>query len=194
MDWSETEERQLVARLRRREPQAFATLVRAFEGRIFNLIYRMLGDAEEARDVGQDVFVTVFRSIGQFRGEARLSTWVYRIATNHCRNRLKYLSRRGGGRSESLDGFIEKPDQAVLGERLPRPDQEAAGYRLEAALQQAIQALDPEHREILVLRDIQGVSYQEIEDITGLPAGTVKSRLHRARLALRERVAPHLAG
>lgn len=192
-------ERELVERLRRRDEQAFRELVRTFQRPVYALVYRMLGDEEEARDLSQEVFVSVFRAIGTFRGDSKLSTWLFRIVTNHCRNRQKYLGRRQHGKRQPYEETDEQAemtggDATVLGERPPRPDREVEGRRLETAIQRAIAALDPEQRELVVLRDIQGLSYEEIQRVTGLPEGTVKSRLHRARLALKEALAPHVDG
>ncbi len=182
----------LVERLKRREEGAFRELVRDYQRPVYNLVYRMLGDREEARDISQEVFVSVFKAIGRFRGDARLSTWIYRIATNHCRNRWKYLGRRQYGRNVSYEETYERAETPVLGERLPRPDREAEGHQMERAIQQAIASLDDDFRELIVLRDVQGLTYEEICEVTGLPSGTVKSRLHRARVTLKERIAPLL--
>lgn len=186
------DEARLIQRLKQRDEDAFRRFVREYEQPVYHLVFRLLGDAEEARDVSQEVFVSVFRAIGSFRGEARLSTWLYRIATNHCRNRQKYLGRRSHGRHESYEEYRVKTAPPIAGERLPQPDREAEARRMERAVQQAIAALEEEHRELIVLRDIQGLSYEEIQTVTGLASGTVKSRLHRARVALKAKIAPLL--
>ncbi len=186
------DEARLIERLQRRDEEAFRLFVREYEQSVYHLVFRLLGDAEEARDVSQEVFVSVFRAIGGFRGESRLSTWLYRIATNHCRNRQKYQGRRSQSRHEPYEESRVKAAAPVAGERLPQPDREVEGRRLESAVQCAIAGLDEEHRELIVLRDIQGLSYEEIQGITGLAEGTVKSRLHRARLALKAKIAPLL--
>lgn len=188
----DVDERELVERLQRRDEKAFRAFVRLYQRPVYALVYRMLGDEEEARDISQEVFVSVFRAISQFRGDARLSTWLFRIATNHCHNRQKYLGRRQHGKKQSFEETFERADMAVFGERPPRPDREVEGRRLEGALQRAMAALDDEHRTLIVLRDVQGLSYEEIQRVTGLAEGTVKSRLHRARVALKEAIAPHL--
>lgn len=185
---SRAEEAQLVARLRRRDEKAFRLFVRHFEAPVYNLVLRMLGHEEEARDVSQEVFVTVFRAIADFREESKLSTWLFRIVTNHCRNRQKYLGRRSYGRTDSFEEALDSAEATVFGERPVQPDRALEGERLERALQAAIAGLDPEHRELVVLRDIQGLSYEEIRKVTGLAEGTVKSRLHRARMTLKEKL------
>lgn len=193
------DDRELVERLKRRDEKAFRAFVQTYQRPVYALVFRMLGDEEEARDVSQEVFVSVFRAVGSFRGESKLSTWLFRIVTNHCRNRQKYLGRRQQGKRQPYEETEEVVgmtggDATVLGERPPRPDREVEGRRLQAALQKAIAALDADQRELVVLRDIQGLSYEEIQRVTGLPEGTVKSRLHRARLALKEAIAPHVDG
>lgn len=190
-------ERRLVRRLKRGDEQAFATVVRTYQTRVFNLVYRMLGNREEAEDVAQDVFVTVFQSAATFRGESKFSTWLYRVTVNHCKNRLKYLRRRGRHLGRPLDELAEHEyargsvDQAGFHAHIPRPDDMVVGQQIERLVQQEIAALEEEHRLLVVLRDIQGLSYQEIGEVTGLNIGTIKSRLHRARLALKTALARH---
>jgi RNA polymerase sigma-70 factor (ECF subfamily) len=181
----------LIDRLIARDEQAFNVLVRAYEGRIIRLLARMVGNEEEARDLAQDVFVQVFKAIGTFRGDSKLSTWLYRIAVNLCKNRVKYLKVRHARDQEDLDAVAESAcDDArpAGGDRLARPDEQIAGMQVERIVQLAIQELEPSFRECLVLRDVEELSYEEIEQITGLPAGTVKSRIHRARATLKETV------
>ncbi len=191
---SPLKERILVRRLKDHDERAFAEFVRAYKNQIFNLVFRMLSNRQEAEDVAQEVFITVYKNIGSFRGDCRLSTWIYRIATNHCRNRIKYLSRRKMqehreyqdelAKLQPRDGMASQPTAGLI----ERPDQMAEGRQMEKLVQRAIRALDDDHREVIVLRDIQNLAYQDICEITGLPAGTVKSRLHRARLALKEKL------
>jgi RNA polymerase sigma-70 factor (ECF subfamily) len=183
-----------VARLRKQDEKAFNRLVLDYQQRVYSFVLRMLGSPEEARDVAQDVFVSVFMALPRFRGDARVSTWIFRIATNHVRNRVKYLARRAAGRKQELSEVVEREDfGGDLVSRPDRPDRALEGVQLEEFLRVQIAALDPEQRELLVLRDVQELSYQEIQDITGLPEGTVKSRIHRARLTLKEKVDAFLA-
>ncbi len=180
-------ERMLLRRLRHGDERAFAELVKANQDRVFDLVYRMIGDREEALDLSQEVFVAVHAAVGRFRGEARLSTWIFRVAKNHCLNRLKYLGRRERGRSTEISGVPE----AVLERNAPsaRPDEAVAVSETRTMVQRAIAELDEEHRLLVVLRDVEGLSYHEIAAITDQPEGTVKSRLHRARAALAEIIA-----
>ena len=169
----------LLVRLRHGEPEAFEQLVRAHQDRLFDFCVRMLGDREEAHDLVQEVFVSVHQNVRRFREDSRLSTWLFRITKNHCINRLKYLKRRGRGRSEEYDetrmAWVDGPDAP------PAPDAALESARERARVQWAISQLDEDARMLVALRDIEGLSYEEIVDITELPEGTVKSRLHRAR-------------
>lgn len=186
-------EEQLVERLKRRDETAFNELVRAYEKRVFRLVLRMLGgDRAEAEDVAQDVFIQVFKSIDSFRGESKLSTWMFRVATNHCKNRIKYLDRRARGKKGELDelsehGALESASMSSSA-TVARPDQQAEANQIEAIVRAAIAELDEDQRELVILRDVENMSYEEIQQITGLPEGTVKSRLHRARLQLAKAV------
>ena len=182
----------LVERLVARDERAFTTLVRTYERRVFALVLRMIGNRAEAEDLAQEVFVQVFKAIGSFRGESKLSTWIYRIAVNLCKNRSKYLRVRHSGQEEQLEALQER---AALGDakganvaNVERPDEMMAGKQVEHIVQTAILELEPTFRECLVLRDVEDLSYEEIGAITGLPEGTVKSRIHRARAQLKELV------
>ena len=188
-------QQKLIKKLQARDTQAFELLIEEHQSRIFNLIFRMIGNHEEAEDLLQEVFITVFKKIDTFRGESSLSTWIYRIATNHCINRKKYLTRRKHY-AKSAYGELTEKEQSESGsgitENLPRPDEMAEGKQMELLIQKAISTLDDEYRVVLVLRDVQNLSYDEIEQILEVPAGTVKSRLHRARMALKEKLIPYL--
>ncbi len=186
------DDERLIKKLKRGDEAAFAIMVRQNQGRIFSLCFRMLGNAAEAEDIAQDVFVKCFLAIGGFRGDSQLGTWLYRIAINLCKNRLKYLGRRHYKSRSPLDKVPERafePEQGgtrTVGETAPRPDEALEGHRAESRIQRALATVDPAYRELLVLRDIEGLTYQEIVEITDLAIGTVKSRLHRARAALRQ--------
>jgi RNA polymerase sigma-70 factor, ECF subfamily len=179
----------LVQRLKRRDEAAFTELVRRYQDRVFGLIYRMLGDRAEAEDVAQEVFVTVFKSIDGFRGDSQLGTWLYRVAANHCKNRLKYLARRArSAQREYTEGDHPADTSAGPSARIAGPEAAAVGRETERLVQEALAALPEDQRELIVLRDVENLSYEEIGAVTGLVEGTIKSRLHRARLALQKRV------
>ncbi len=189
-------EEALAARAAAGDASAFDALVARFSGRVFAVAFRMLNDRAEAEDLSQDVFVALHHSIGTFRGESKLSTWVYRITKNRCLNRMKFLKRRKVGDLQDVDDpavarSVVDPDSQQGGAH--DPVQRMHGDRVHAILAQHIAALPEEQRLLVVMRDVEDLSYDEIKDITGLPLGTVKSRLHRARTELAARLAPVLA-
>jgi RNA polymerase sigma-70 factor (ECF subfamily) len=182
-------EKRLIRDLKKGEPRAFERMVHLHQDRVFGLCLRMMGDPEEAEDLAQEVFLTVFTSIRTFREESLLSTWIYRITRNHCLNRIKFLKRRAHEKKQSLEDTQQadltgEDIHQPVASKVPRPDRLAEGKQLEVIIQEQIDQLTEEHRELIVLRDLEHLTYEEIQDITGLPAGTVKSRLHRARMEL----------
>lgn len=182
------DEERLIERLRARDEGAFNELVRLHQASVFRQLLRVIGDPAEAEDLAQEVFVTVFKAIDTFRGDSRLATWIHRIAQNHARNRLKYHGRHKRRGDAPLE---ETTEEAVAvpetGSRLPRPDHQVEAHQAELQIRLAITQLEPEQRTLIVLRDLENMTYEEIQEQTGLPSGTVKSRLHRARVALQER-------
>jgi RNA polymerase sigma-70 factor (ECF subfamily) len=192
----ETSETRFIERLSARDERAFNELVEAYEQRVFRLLLRMLGRRDEAEDMAQEVFVQVFKAIGQFRGESKLGTWIYRIAVNLCKNRIKYLSRRHTGEEDELEPAAERAPldagKGVTFGETSRPDHMLEGLEVERIVKECITELDADFREVLVLRDVEDLSYEELCEVTGLPDGTVKSRLHRARAMLRKAVEARL--
>jgi RNA polymerase sigma-70 factor (ECF subfamily) len=188
-------ERLLIRKLRERDETAFREIVETYGDRVYNLTYRMLGNREEAEDLSQEVFITVFKSIDSFRGDSKFSTWLYRIAVNHCKNRIKYLARRHDRDQSEYDEEAlreQAAGAATAPNPSPRPDKQLEGVELEQIMQRCIAQLEEEHRLVIVLRDVEDLSYEEICAITNLPTGTVKSRLHRARLALKKMMLEHM--
>jgi RNA polymerase sigma-70 factor (ECF subfamily) len=187
-------ERSLLRRLRDRDERAFRELIEGHRDRVFNITFRMLGNRAEAEDVAQEVFITVFKTIETFREESKFSTWLYRVTVNHCKNRIKYLARRHDRDRDELDETSNghNNNHAIGGPGPTAPDRALEGAQMEKLLQDAIGNLDDEHRVVVVLRDVEDLSIEEICEITGLPDGTVKSRLHRARLALRKKLQRHV--
>jgi RNA polymerase sigma-70 factor (ECF subfamily) len=176
----EVPERALLTRLRHRDAAAFETLVKTHQDRVYDFCVRMMSDREEAFDLTQEIFVSIHAHISDFREDARLSTWIFRIARNHCLNRLKYLRRRGRGRSDEYGEVQEQAINDAAGAP-QKPDDALEASRLKALVRRAIDELDEDQRVLVVLRDIEGLSYEEIMEVTELAEGTVKSRLHRAR-------------
>ena len=179
------EERRLVEVAQRGDVASFNELVRLFEGRVYNLCYRMLGDADSAADAAQDAFLSAFRNLRSFRGGS-FRSWMLRIATNTCYDVLRVRKRRP---SVSLD--MEADDELAssplqIADTAESPDDFAQRRELAAAIQDGLTALPDEQRIVLILSDIQGLAYEEIAQITNSNLGTVKSRLSRGRARLRE--------
>ena len=189
LDAEDQSERKFIERLAGRDERAFNELVELYEARVFRLLLRMLGRRDEAEDMAQEVFVQIFKTITTFRGDSKLSTWIYRVSANLCKNRLKYLSRRHTDGQDELEPAAERAplDEAkgVTFGDIAQPDRLVEGYQMERVVQQCIAELEPDFREVLILRDLEDLSYDELSQITGLPEGTVKSRLHRARSMLK---------
>ena len=156
----------------------FEELVRANEAAVYRLCRRMLGNDEDALDASQEAFFKAFRSLRSFRGESRFSTWLYRLASNVC---LDMLRKRPEAPPLSAD---EDERVAVLPDRGPTPQETLEQSEIRAAVERALETLPPEFREAVVLRDVSGLSYDEIGRIAGLEPGTVKSRIFRARKKL----------
>jgi RNA polymerase sigma-70 factor, ECF subfamily len=171
------------------DTEAFAMLVERHSKKMLNIAYRILNDYDEACDITQESFLSAFRSIGTFKAEAMFSTWLYRIVVNYARNRLKQRRSLSCHESASLDEKKEGPGgcaTCLAAENGDNPEQLMECRERDAAVQKCIAALEGDYREVVVMRDIQGFSYEEIRDILRIPEGTVKSRLSRARLALKD--------
>lgn len=179
---------QYVILCRKGDAGAFEVLVERHQKKMLNIAFRIIGDYDEACDVTQEAFVSAYKSIKKFRGEAKFSTWLYRIVVNYSKNHLKQL--RGAMKRESVcidDGELttkEKNNPSLIDHSNPGTQMEKR--ERENQVQRCITSLDEEYRDVLVLRDIQGFSYEEISDILNIPDGTVKSRLSRARNALKD--------
>jgi RNA polymerase sigma-70 factor (ECF subfamily) len=173
-----------VKRVQQGDTDSFEVLVRRHQKATFNLVYRLLGDYDEAAEVAQEVFLSAYKSIHRFRGDANFSTWLYRIAFNHASTRRKSLNA-AQRRHVSLDGTETIGDGAV------DPANAAEQKEIQEQVQQALSGLDADDAMIVLLRDLQDVPYEEIARMLAVPVGTVKSRLHRARQALKARLAPY---
>jgi len=179
-------------RLRAGDAAAFDFLVRERTPDIYALLYRLTEDPEEARDLTQETFLQAFRAVPHFRGDADLRTWLYRIAVNQARNRWRWWRRRRRGATVSLDATDdahERPLAAQLAdERSVNPEQATLARERERMLTQALRALSRVYREVVVLRDVEGLSYEEVAATLEISVGTVKSRLSRGRNELRRRL------
>lgn len=175
----------LVRRFREGDKAAFSELVLRYQDRVYGLCRRLLGDPIIAEDVAQDVFLALYRSLPDFRGEASLSTFIFRATVNHCKNRRTWQHRRRWDRHEPLEGTgdDDAPPRELADEN---SGTDRALHRSEAGeiLHRALERLDESERSIILLRDLEDLSYEEIAAILDTPRGTVKSRLHRARAEL----------
>jgi RNA polymerase sigma-70 factor (ECF subfamily) len=184
--WSEVGGREsaLIQRCAAGDEAAFAELVSDHQRMVIQLAINLLGDREEALDLSQDVFLRVFRTISRFRGHSSLRTWIYRIAVNQARNRHRFWRRRHRADQVSLDAHVAAHGDFLSGHEAG-PDRVLAQKELAERLQHALDHLPFDQRTAIVLREVDGLSYEEIAYSLGVAVGTVKSRLTRARQALR---------
>jgi RNA polymerase sigma-70 factor (ECF subfamily) len=171
------------------DEKAFSEIVLQRQKKVFNIAYRMLGNSEEAKDLAQEVFISVFQSIKNLKEEIKFDAWLTQITLNHCRNRWKYLKRRQYFTSDSLDDSVETEDGSVPGVLFDPSDNPETVFEkkmIQESIQRGLLKLKEDQRELLVLRDLQGFSYEEMGETLGLPEGTIKSKLHRARMELKE--------
>lgn len=175
---------ELVRALRRGDQRAFAGLVLTYQTRIYNLALGYVKQEDEARDLTQDIFLTVFRQIDKLNDEEKFGAWLYQLAINHCRNRYRKLRSRGFFSSQSIDD----PDTGVTLRTELTPEKDLERRNTSQVVRKAIASLPAAEKEIILLRDLQELSYEEISDILAIPLGTVKSKLNRARLALKNRL------
>jgi len=186
-------EAQFIERLKRGDATAFETLVTERSGEIYGLLYRMTDNVEEARDLTQETFLRAFQSIGHFRGESDLRTWIYRIAINQARNRWRWWRRRRREATVSIDapeigggrlGLVS----TLKANTIRDPEQDTLLSERERALKKALGSLKRVYREAVILRDIEGFAYEEIAATLSISVGTVKSRLARGRQELRRKL------
>ncbi|MDB4894064.1 MAG: polymerase ECF-type sigma factor [Firmicutes bacterium] len=178
----------LVERAKRGDVQAFEQLISQYEKKVFNTAYRLTGNYEDAADVAQEAFLRAYSSIPEFRGDSSFATWLFRIVHNACLDELRKRKRQ---RATSLDETVAGEDgemdrQLAVADASDGPEQALERVEVQRTVQESISALDEEYRLVVVMRDIQGYSYNEIADALGINLGTVKSRLNRARNALKE--------
>jgi len=181
---------ELLAAARAGDADALESLLEHWQGRVYRYGLRMCGDAEDAKDVLQDTLLTAARNVKDFRGASALSTWLYTIARSFCikkRRRSKFAPPR----ESSLESEVA-PDAAPLVDPGRSPDEVVAGREIEQAIARAIASLDPGQREVLILRDVEGLTAPEVGAVLGIGVDAVKSRLHRARVAVRAAVGPLL--
>lgn len=178
------DDHQLIAACLDGDSAAFGELVRRYQDRLYATVYRLVENAEDAQDVAQEAFINAYTSLDSFKGDSLFFTWLYRIAVNTAishRRKRRIPVRVDLGRSDA-DMLLEPADPSDLakpGHALEQAEQEQAVHR-------ALARLSPEHRAVLVLKDLEGQKYEDMAELLGVPIGTIRSRIHRARLELRE--------
>lgn len=183
-------DRELLEAARAGDGKALGELLERHQGEVYRFGLRMCRDPEDAKDVLQETLLAMARGVRDFRGASSISTWAYAIARSHC---IKKRRKREGAPAEHLPlDEAEGSEARAVAAPERGPEQTLEGKQIEQALEQAIDALDPAYREVLVLRDVEGLTAPEVAEVLGLTVQAVKSRLHRARLAVRDRVGPLL--
>lgn len=181
-------EQELLQRCKDHDPLALDYLCRLYERKVFNLVYKMLGTQEEAEDITQDIFLKIIKHIPTFQGNSRLYTWICRITMNHCLNVRRSWFTRKKFQTFSVDSSYSDDERqpATIEDHDKNPLEQAMNRELQKDIQRSLLALSPKLRSILVLRDMEGFSYEEIAEMLDISAGTVKSRISRARNTLRK--------
>ena len=186
------DDRDLILHCRQGDMRAFSLLVEKYQDRLFNATYRLCGNYQDACELTQEAFLRALRGLAGFRQEAKFYTWLFRIALNLTRSYHRRASRRPKTRSlDEASGTLELASQAnaLAGNDAPDPAERAIQAERNAKVTAALGRLAQQYRAVIVLRDVEGMNYQEIAEIVGVPVGTVKSRVHRGRLALKEYLA-----
>lgn len=185
-------DRVLVDRFKNGDQSAFDEMVTRYWDRIFSMVHQLLRNQQDAEEVTQDAFIRAHRGLVNFRGDSAFSTWLYQIATNLARNRYWYWWRRKRDKSVSFDAPVSSENDMTLADVIPAdvesPDDISVTTEFVDRIGQGMEKLSAKHREILVLRNIKNLSYEEIAGILGISVGTVKSRIARARESLRAKL------
>ncbi len=186
----------LIERAQARDTEAFDQIVHRYADRLYNYVVRMLGNAQDAEDVVQEVFLRAYQALPSFDGRASLSTWLFRIATNLCIDHRRKQSRR----VQTVSIHRDEANEDELGEwdfpdtQTPNPLEHALNQELQQVVEQAIAELSPKLKTVLLLYDVEELSYEEISQVLNIPMGTVKSRLNLARTQVQKRVEAYLRG
>jgi len=188
MESSPKIQKEVIENCKAGDESAFAEIVLTYQKKVFNIAYRMLGNREEAKELSQEVFLSVLESIKDLREEIKFEPWLTQITLNHCRNRWKYLKRRHYFKTDSLNDPIETEDgemERQVCDPSDNPETLFEKKMVQQFVQRGLLKLKEDQREMIVLRDLRGFSYEEIGRLLSLPEGTIKSRLHRARMDLK---------
>ena len=185
-------DRTLVDRFKNGDQSAFDEMVARYWDRIFSMVHQLLRNQQDAEEVTQDAFIRAHRGLANFRGESAFSTWLYQIATNLARNRYWYWWRRKRDKSVSIDAPVGPDNDMTLTDIIPAyiesPDDITVTQEFVDRIGRGMERLSTKHREILILRNVKNMSYEEIAEILGISVGTVKSRIARARESLRSKL------
>jgi len=179
-------EKELINKSKNGNIEAFEELIEAYQKKVFNLAFRIIGNFDDANELAQEALIRIYKSIRSFKEESSFSTWVYKITTNIC---LDEIRKRKNKKVVYIDDEIKLTDGEVIRQiedDKPTPEEKAESNEIKKTVFEAIGKLPEDHKVVIILRDIQGFSYEEIARITKCPEGTIKSRLNRARLTLRE--------
>ncbi|MBD3223970.1 MAG: sigma-70 family RNA polymerase sigma factor [Caldithrix sp.] len=180
---NETSDEQLIARFQKGDNYAFDLLVKRYKDPLMNFIFRFLGDKNEAEDIVQETFLRLYKNKHYYKEIAKFSTWIYTIASNLAKTELRKRKRR---KFFSIHQFMQTEKDYDIPDDSFSPDQQANTVITDKLIQQAIDKLSPKFKQVIILRDIQEFSYEEIAEVVDIPLGTVKSRVNRARLKLQE--------
>ena len=185
---ADKQEKVLIKKSKKGDAQAFEELILSYHKKVLNLAYRMLGSVSDAEDAAQEIFIKVFRTLYSFNERSAFSTWLYKVATNVCLDILRKRKRQNGGAMVSINRYNSQDDEYELPieDDAPSPYEEAQKKEAMRALNSALDLLSEEQRAVIVMRDINGLSYEEIADVMECSLGTIKSRINRSRLALRK--------
>ena len=186
-----------ITRFRNGDKTAFDGLMVKYQDSIMNLCVRILGNYSDGEDAAQETFVKVYKNLDTFKGEALFSTWLYRIAVNTCRNKQRSWWHRVSQRAVKLDAPVQTEENErarEISDTSLSPEKDLTRHRIADTVKEALSTLPKKHRELIVLRDIQGCRYEEIGKILGISLGTVKSRLVRARSAMQEKLKGKING
>ena len=187
---------EIIEQIRAGQKEAFENIVMRYNRRVYAVAYRYVNNSEEAADITQEIFIRVWEKLETFRGDSKFSTWLFQLAGNHCKNKLKALKRRRWFQNESLNGHPRDDDYGPARQHEspdPGPGELLSGARMQEMVRNKLEELPEDQRTVLMMRDIDDLDYDEIAEATGLALGTVKSRIHRGRIELAKRIKREMA-
>lgn len=185
-------DRQLVEKARQGDKRAFELLVEKYQRRLYRLLSRMVRDPEEVEDIAQETFIKAYRALSNFRGDAAFYTWLYRIGVNTAKNYLAMRKKSMPTISDHAMNDDDEPDERLIAHDIATPESELQSKQIAIAVNEAVEALPEELRSAIILREMEGLSYEEIAESMGCPIGTVRSRIFRAREAIAAKLRPML--